>query len=244
MPRIAALALLVAAVGCGLGLRGPEARVPPAPSLLPLAQGNEWFYEVRNPAGQVSRLTMRVKGERYIESRGMPATIVEESGGIPGNAFLDADANLVAYYLRGGFVFRSPWLFARDGGLEDRGAELGDERLLPLDPARDAAWESDYGLFDFGSRALYQFHASSQLGRVAERVSVPAGVFERCVRVETRISATTPSVPEDRTIVYQYIEWYAPHVGMVRSQSFVAEGDATLEVGSAELVDFRVGEPR
>jgi hypothetical protein len=211
---------------------------------LPLALGNEWIYEVRYPAGEVSKLTMRVKGQRYIQSRGMQATIVEESGGIPGDAFIEADSDLVAYYLRGGFIFRSPWLIARDWGLEDRGAELGDERLLPLDPEHDAAWESGYGVFDFGSRMLYEFRASSRLASVAEPVSVPAGVFERCVRVETRVSATTPSAPTDRTIVHDYVEWYAPRVGLVKSQSFVADGDSTLEVGRSELVGFRVsGDP-
>ena len=241
--QVAGLALLLGAVGCALPLR-PETGAPPAPSLLlPLARGNEWVYEVRNPAGQVSKMTMRVKGERYIESRGMAATIVEESGGIPGNAVLEeGDADLVAYYLRGGFIFRSPLLIARDWGLEDRGAELGDERLLPLDPERDPAWESAYGLFEFGSRPLYEFRASSRLAPAVDRVSVPAGVFERCVRVETSVSATTPSAPTARTIVHTYVEWYAPRVGLVRSRSFVTEGDARLEVGSVELVGFRVAE--
>jgi hypothetical protein len=240
--RAAGLALLLGAVGCSLELRRETAAPPARSLLLPLARGNEWVYEVRNPAGQVSKMTMRVKGERYIESRGMAATIVEESGGIPGNAFLDGDSDLVAYYLRGGFIFRSPLLIARDWGLEDRGAELGDERLLPVDPERDPAWESAYGLFEFGSRPLYEFHASSRLAPAVERVSVPAGDFERCVRVETSVSATTPSAPTARTIVHYYVEWYAPRVGLVRSRSFVTEGDSRLEVGSVELVGFRVAE--
>jgi hypothetical protein len=240
--RAAGLALLLGAAGCALELR-PEAAAPPSPSLLlPLARGNEWVYEVRNPAGQVSKMTMRVKGERYIESRGMAATIVEESGGIPGNASLEGDADLVANYLRGGFINRSPLLIARDWGLEDRGAELGDERLLPVDPQRDPSWESAYGLFEFGSRPLYEFHASSRLAPAVERVSVPAGVFKRCVRVETSVSATTPSAPTARTIVHTYVEWYAPRVGLVRSRSFVTEGDSRLEVGSVDLVGFRVAE--
>jgi uncharacterized protein DUF3108 len=237
-----ALALLLGVVGCALERR-PGAPAPVAPSvLLPLVRGNEWVYEVRYPAGEVSKLTMRVMGERYIESRGMAATIVEESGGIPGSARLEASSDLVAYYLRGGFIFRSPLLIARDWGLEDRGAELGDERLLPVDPERDPAWESAYGLFDLGTRPLYEFHASSRLAPAVERVSVPAGVFERCVRVETSVSATTPSAPTARTIVHTYVEWYAPRVGLVRSRSFVTEGDSRLEVGSSELVRFRVGD--
>jgi len=237
-----ALSLLLGVVGCALERR-PVVPPPVAPSvLLPLARGNEWVYEVRYPAGEISKLTMRVKGERYIESRGMAATIVEESGRIPGSARLEASSDLVAYYLRGGFIFRSPLLIAREWGLEDPGAELGDERLLPVDPEHDPAWESAYGLFEFGSRPLYEFHASSRLAPAVERVSVPAGVFERCVRVETSVSATTPNAPTARTIVHTYIEWYAPRVGLVRSRSFVTEGDSRLEVGSVELVGFRVAE--
>jgi uncharacterized protein DUF3108 len=246
--RAAGLALLLGAA-CAPGPR-PTAPAPAAPSLaapsllLPLARGNEWIYEVRNPAGQVSKLTMRVKGERFIDSRGAEATIVEESGGVPGSTKLEASSDLVAYYLRGGFIFRSPWLVAREWGLEDRGAELGDERLLPLDPEHDRTWESGYGLFDFGSRPLYEFHARSRLAPAAERISVPAGDFERCVRVETSVSTTTPSTPADRTIVHHYVEWYAPRVGLVKSRSFVIEGDSKLEVGGAELVGFRVGRGR
>src|SRR2546429_1073628 len=161
--RAAGLALLLGAVGCALELR-PETAAQQSPSLLlPLARGNEWVYEVRYPAGEISKLTMRVKGERYIESRGMAATIVEESGRIPGSARLEASSDLVAYYLRGGFIFRSPLLIAREWGLEDPGAELGDERLLPVDPEHDPTWESAYGLFEFGSRPLYEFHSSSRL---------------------------------------------------------------------------------
>jgi hypothetical protein len=205
-----------------------------------LAPGNEWIYEVRNPAGQVSRLTVRVMGERYVASRGMAATVVEESGGVPGNPTLETHTDLVAYYLRGGFVFRSPWVISRESGLEDRGAELGDERLLPLDPEREPTWESSYGLFDFGSHPLYEFHARSRLASAAESVTVPAGVFQRCARVETAVSAKTPNDPIDHTIVHAYVEWYAPGVGLVKSESFVTEGESRLEVGSAELVGFRI----
>ena len=239
MRRTAVLALLLAVGGCGSGLAPRSFATAPSTVLLPLAVGNEWTYEVRYPAGDVAMLTMRVRGERYIESRGMRATIVEERGGIPGRAFAEVGTDLVAYYLRGGFVFRSAWLVARDAGLEDRGAELGDERLLPLDPVRDVAWEGGYGLFDFGSRVLYQFHASSRLAPASEAVSVPAGVFDRCVRIDTRVAATTPHAPTDRTIVHRYVEWYAPRVGLVKSQSFV---DGTLEVGRADLVRFRVND--
>src|SRR2546423_7582795 len=173
--RAAGLALLPGAVGCALELR-PETAAQQLPSLLlPLARGNEWVYEVRYPAGEISKLTMRVKGERYIESRGMAATIVEESGRIPGSARLESSSDLVAYYLRGGFIFRSPLLIAREWGLEDRGAELGDERLLPVDPEHDPTWESSYGLFQFGSPPLYEFPANSPLPPALQRVSAAPG---------------------------------------------------------------------
>jgi uncharacterized protein DUF3108 len=187
---------------------------------------------------------MRVRGERYIASRGMAATIVEESGGVPGVASLQTSTDLVAYYPRGGFLFRSAWLVPREAGLEDRGAELGDERLLPLDPERDAVWESVYALFDFGRHPVYELHESSRLASQAESITVPAGVFERCSRIETTVSAETADSPVSHKVVHHYVEWYAPGVGLVRSESFVTEGDAELEVGSAELMSFQVGDDR
>lgn len=238
--QIAWLALLLGGVGCGLGPLPGAPTQPMLPLLLPLATGNEWVYQVRNAEGEVSRLTMRVKGERYIASRGMDATIVEESGGVPGAASLEAGTDLVAYYLRDGFLFRSPWVIPRESGFDDRGAELGDERLLPLDLEHDPKWESIYALFDFGSRPVYQLHASSRLVSQAESVTVPAGVFRRCARVETIVSAETPNAPAGRTIVHVYVEWYSPRIGLVKSESFVTEGDARLEVGGAELVGLRI----
>ncbi|MGH7896584.1 MAG: hypothetical protein ACREQQ_01450, partial [Candidatus Binatia bacterium] len=113
------LAMLLAGVGCAPKM-APSARLEPTPAvLLPLATGNEWAYDVRNATGDVSRLTMRVKGARYIPSRGTEATIVEESGGVPGAKSLQTNTDVVAYYLRNGFLFRSAWLFPRGSALED-----------------------------------------------------------------------------------------------------------------------------
>jgi hypothetical protein len=241
------LALFFAAASCGFAPRPPTAqrmaaRPANAPGLLPLAAGNEWIYEVRNPAGQVSKLTMRARGERYIESRRMAAQIVEESGGVPGQPALEGGSDLVAYYLRAGFIIRSPWLIPHGSELEDRGAELGDERLLPLDLQHDPAWGSEYGIFDFGRSPIYRLQTSSRLVSASESITVPAGIFERCVRVETTVSTTTPSAPHDRTIVYDHVDWYAPGVGWVKGESFVVEGRSKRSVGEVELVSFRRSE--
>src|SRR5437870_813895 len=102
------LSALLAVAACGVVSARPSPTVPRrSAELLPLASGNEWVYDVRNAAGEAARLTMRVRGERYIASRGMPATIVEERGGVPGVTSLENSTDLVAYYLRGGFIFRS-----------------------------------------------------------------------------------------------------------------------------------------
>jgi hypothetical protein len=238
------LSALLAVAACG-AVRLPPAPTARAPSavLLPLATGNEWVYDVRNGTGEVARLTMRVRGERYIASRGMPATIVEERGGVPGVASLETTTDLVAYYLRGGFIFRSAWLMPRDSELDDRGAELGDERLLPVDPERDREWQSAYALFDFGTRPS-EMHESSRVVSQRETIRVPAGAFPGCARIETTVVAESPSDTGPRQVIHHHVEWYAAGIGLVKSEAFVSEGDRQLKVGSAELVSFRVAGAR
>ena len=237
---LVSLSALLAVAACG-ALRAPLPPSAQRPSavLLPLATGNEWVYDVRNGAGEVARLTMRVRGERYIASRRMPATIVEERGGVPGAASLETSTALVAYYLRGGFIFRSAWLTPRDAELDDRAAELGDERLLPVDPERDLEWQSAYALFDFGARPS-EMHESSRIVSQRETIRVPAGSFPGCARIETTVVAESPSGAASRQVIHHHVEWYAAGIGLVKSEAFVTEGERQLEVGSAELVSFRV----
>ena len=65
---------------------------------------------------------------------------------------------------------------------------------------------------------------------------MPAGRFERCLRVETTVLARSPSSPTE--IVHHYVEWYARGVGLVKMQSSVDVDGRRLDVLRADLASF------
>jgi hypothetical protein len=123
----------------------------------------------------------------------------------------------------------------RGGSLEDTGLRSGEARFLPLDLLATPSWEgriNAYQLPDGSGFEVRQFH---QVSVQPEPIHVPAGRFERCARVETTAvhSATGPDGGSvGPRVVYSYSDWYAPGVGLVRSEqrSATAEVVATIEL--------------
>ncbi|MGH7818835.1 MAG: hypothetical protein ACREQ9_03605 [Candidatus Binatia bacterium] len=229
-----AVGAAISSPGCGRELVRPGA----GDDLLPLIPGNYWIYDVRNPAGASSKLEARVSGE--IESAGMRIAVVEESGGVPGEETFESNRDPIAYYTRGGFIFRSPWIPHPDRAGTPPG-DGGAEPVLPVNPIGTPEWRGQYQLFDLGSRPMYRFRSESRLASIHDAVTVPAGRFDRCMRVETTLAATVSSAGGSKEIIHHFVDWYAPGVGLVRTVSFVDVGGAKREVLDARLVSFGRG---
>jgi hypothetical protein len=242
--RASAAAALAAVLAVGASC----ARLAPAPvgvdaapaDLFPLAAGRAWVYEVRDASGRASSMRVRVRGSLVLDSLGTEATLVEESGGVPGARSLESSIDLVAYYTREGVLFRLPWNTI-PGGRDDSRFAKASEPVLPRDVRRLPTWRGEFDVLAIEGPPLYELSSESRLTAAAELVSVPAGRFPDCVRVDTRVAARAPADLARRQILYYYTDWYAPGVGLVKERSAVDVDGRPLDVLWAELTAF---EPR
>ncbi len=226
--------IALALLGCATLRRPTESLQPSIGALFPLSPGTTWVYEVHDAAGRSARLRARVSGEVDLGADGTKATLVEENGGVPGERNLEGDADLVAYTTLGGLIMRFPWPSPR---IETAKASASrGEPVLPEDPERRPVWRGSYPILAIEGPPLYDAQSESHVASWDEAVDVPAGRFERCLRVETKVLARPPSSPTE--IVHHYVEWYAHGVGLVKMQSSVDVDGRRLDVLGADLASF------
>ena len=205
---------------------------------FPLAPNSHWEYLVsRRPQGERFRFAATVRQDEFAGPNGHRCRIVEERYGdlSPNERFP------VVYCAEGGFLHRVMSLEYRGEALEDNGLRSGEVKFLPINLGQASAWEgltNAYRLPDgsgFEVRQLHQVYAQP------EPIEVPAGRFERCARVETTAvhSAIGPDgTPVGPRVVFYYSDWYAPGVGLVRTE----QRSATAEVlATIELVSYQIG---
>ena len=104
-----------------------------------------------------------------------------------------------------------------DGGELVPQAGFEDRHVLPVELRAGFAWESETLIVGQKPGEGYVHH--HRLERETEPVVVPAGTFRECLRVDTE-SVLRRESPGKAEIVYVYREWYAPDVGLVRSESW------------------------
>ena len=236
----AAWVFALSSAGCAT-LGTVRSQVDGAGDVFPLRPGSAWTYQVRDVSGRTAAFKMRVRGDVDVDAAGTRATLVEETGGMPGARALDRESDLVAYYSREGIVFRLPWRWGAAGGVDVARSLAEAEPVVSRDPRRQTRWEGHYDVLAIDGPPLYEVASESRVAASDERVTVPAGTFSHCVRVETRIAARTPSRVEPTEIVHYFEEWYAPGVGLVRQRSAVDVGGKRRDVLSVELAAFDRG---
>jgi hypothetical protein len=236
--RLRGVVLLAAAAsGCG-----PTAAVPRhhglRESFFPLTPNSQWEYAVSRRAGSERfRFIATVKQDEFLAADGRSCRIVDER-------YTDVSGNVrfpVVYCTEGGFLHRVMSLEYRGDTLEDTGMRSGELKFLPTDLRLVDAWEgwtNAYRLPDGSGFAVRQLHRALPQ---PDSVEVPAGRFEGCVRVETTAihSATaTDGTWVGPSVVYYYSDWYAPGVGLVRTEQRNADAEV---VATIELVRYRIG---
>ena len=225
--------------GCHPAVK-PAALLTPGRELFPLQPGTLWVYEVHDFNGQVDLRRAVVRGSFYLKSQETRGTIVEESGGNSDELLFDVGWHPVAYYRRGEFLYRFSGLGYVGAELREFRLGLGEEKVLPNDPLAHPEWESDFEVFHVGQGIGYGVRAISNAGVAMETVTVRAGTFRDCLRVETRtVSRALPHRAEGQQVMFQYNDWYAPGVGLVKS--ITEAPPASRPVNTVELISFRPG---
>lgn len=230
--------VLLAIVGAGCSaVRGSRPRHP-EPSFFPLVPRSQWEYVVGRPAGQERfRFVATVRDDDFHSADGRACRIVDERyGDTSGDAPYP-----VLYCSEGGFLHRVMSLEYRDHILEDNGLRSGEVKFLPLDLGRAHAWEGLTSAYRLPDGSRFEVQQQHEVAAIPERVTVPAGAFDDCVRVET--TAVHAAIgPEGETIgprlVYYYSDWYAPGVGLVRTEQRSDSGEVLATI---ELVRYEIG---
>jgi len=223
--RMASFAGLLIAVALTTSACQRPASRHDQPDFFPLYAEATWVYEIARPTDNArTRMTVRVRGERYIRPLGRQCRLVEESYSVPTATRLDEGATdtemyPVAYCNKDGFLSRTMSLEYRGSEVQDAGLGSGEERFLPLGLNGGLTWESITTAYDLGDGNGYGVRQRHRAIRDPGVVEVPAGRFRGCVRVDTvafqggRHNGRDDGDP----LVLYYSDWYAPNVGLVRT---------------------------
>jgi hypothetical protein len=168
-------------------------------------------------------MTVRVRGERYVESLRRRCRLVDESyagsdneieasGGKP-------EIHPIAYYRENGFLYRALSLEYRGKEVRDIGLGSGEERFLPDVLDRDSSWDSTTTAYDLGGGNSYGVRQMHRAVFEPGVIEVPAGRFAGCIRVNTVAvhGGKHDGEYDANAIVLYYADWYAPNVGLIRT---------------------------
>jgi hypothetical protein len=126
------------------------------------------------------------------------------------------------------------------GELREQALGEGEEKVLPADPTELRQWESDFDIFRTEPGSSYHARMVSVVQPTREAVRVRAGVFRDCLRVESESVLDSRSARStNKEIAFRYVDWYAPGVGLVKSEVHAVERASPIT--SLELISFRDG---
>jgi hypothetical protein len=229
---------LLAATGVGCTAVAKQDRAGPIADFFPLTPSSRWEYSVsRGGEGTPLRFVATVRLGEFKGPNGLGCRIVDEHyGDLPAG-----ERSPIAYCSEGGFLHRVTSLEYRGESLEDNGLRSGEIKFLPVNLGQTQAWEGRTNAYQLPDGSGFEVRQLHRVFVQREPIEVLAGRFERCARVETTAihSATgSDGAAVGARIVYYYSDWYAPGVGLVRTE----QRSATSEVlATVELVGYQIG---
>ncbi len=208
---------IFAAFGCGL--QAPIVRMDPV--YFPMEANRVWDYRLYDLGGHHAwPISVRSRGPRFVPQLKRVVAIFDEE-------YPDQIVP-VAFFLDGGFL-QSEIGLGYDRGDRMSRLPIGTEpmRLMPVPPVVGMRWAYSEGVFS-GAGKLDPILAIRWTGVIhaEESVEVPAGIFRDCLRVESVAAHQVASGDETRQ--FRYVDWYAPGVGLVKSEYSFGDSGATL----------------
>lgn len=201
---------LLLAVMLVAGCRGEAA----GPAWYPLTEGLQWTYQVTrsDPLGarKVGRLVLTNLGPTTWQTR----KVYERRNSLGTHYFEQVREDGVYRLAKRTVVDRMPV------------ADTPPRLILPLPPTRPGSWRVDTAtyllkrIFPFSKPYQHRQAITMEFRVVATdvAVSVPAGAFEGCLRVEGEARIKIASDPKlgMSEVPLKQTEWYCPGTGLVR----------------------------
>jgi hypothetical protein len=230
--RLTAIALMSSA--CALVRFSPSEK----PSYFPLEANRRWEYRlVVVDHDEAWPIAVRSRGPRFVPDLGRVVFLFDEE--YPDQVLP------VAFYFSEGFLQSEIGLRYDALDADDSSGVPGSPlmlpigtqpmRIMPMPPKVGASWAYSEDVFGRSSQVDPGFviHWRGGVGG-EDRIEVPAGAFAHCIRVESVARHETPAGAGPAE--YRYTDWYAPDVGLVKSE--YAVGATPRTITRMELVGF------
>jgi len=203
-----------------------------AAEYFPLHPGSTWTYLFMDKShGQSDEgfdtfqvLNQRVLAEKRLDAKDSASEVVCENTGREG-----ACGSTVIYSTGGDYITRT---YILDGLPASFSKE---SRFLPRRLTPGLAWSNALFPFDHLPGA---FHVTQTHRTFLEDGDIVAAErhFHGCIRVETQAVYESSSTGPMRL---SYVDWYAPHVGLVKTRVFMS-GRRGTELARVELLSYSV----
>lgn len=205
---------------------------------FPLAMHNSWTHEVTFSGGDYHYYMTETVIKQDLPLFKERSYIVSEEYE-PLTKRAPRAKSTVGYFRRGGFLHRYPWLDSEGEKIWDTKLGQGSEQIMPSPYRGDAAWQLDQQSRIWSVEVGEGITSSAKAWIDPETVQVPAGTFHNCLRVET-LTLSKVLGPQNKIADFrlQFIEWYAPGVGLVKAVS--SEGEGTPVKSVTELLSYKL----
>jgi len=229
-----AIALVTAAVSVSACKSAGEWKADPSADFFPLKTNMVWTYKVNSKSQRANyAVTDRVIGSQYVPALNVTGVVVAELYNLD-----RAGLRPVVYLDQGGFLTRLSGLdYAQNEIKAPVWGRSEEQNFLPAHLTPDREWKNvlfPYGKLP-GSFDVTQSHKSFM---EPEDVTVPAGHFRNCIRIETQARYEGGAYAQQKqNLSLTYEDWYAPNVGLVRTIAYQG-GPNGPEMERVELTRF------
>ena len=212
----------------------PEWKAEPNANFFPLRTNMVWTYRVNSKSQRQNyAVTDRVVGTEYVPALKLTGLVVEEFYNLD-----RAGLRPIVYLDQGGFLTRLSGLDYVQNRIQAPVWGRSEEtNFLPEHLTPDREWKNilfPYGKLP-GSFDVTQSHKSYI---EPADVTVPAGHFRNCIRIETLAHYEGGAYAQQKqNLSLTYEDWYAPNVGLVRTVAYQG-GPNGPEMERVELTRF------
>lgn len=214
----------------------------PVESLFPLADRSQWTYRVQDFAKHWTyQNRVRVHGARFMDAIGREGIEVEERYSSASGPYFVEEHEPMLYYKDAGFLNRI--YLTQQGGKLVAASGSADSRFLPEILEEGATWDSSTVAFRVSADLGFTVMHRHVIARETSVVRVPGGSFANCIRVDTySTNGPDSGARPGEEIAFYYSDWYAPGVGLVRTQQW-DDGEHEHERTRIELLGYEIAPP-
>jgi hypothetical protein len=210
-------------------------KADPSADFFPLKANMVWTYRVASKSQMANyAVTDRVIGQQYVPALKLTGLVVQEFYNLD-----RAGLRPIIYLDQGGYLTRLSGLdYVQHQIQAPTWGRSEEDNFLPSHLTPDLVWSNT--LFPYGKMpGAFNVTQSHKSFIETDEVSVPAGHFKNCIRIETQAHyAGGPYAQRKQNLNLAYKDWYAPNVGLVRTVAYMG-GPSGPEMERVELTRFQ-----